>query len=129
MKKEKFNDIEALLSQETRLPQSLSKEEMVKKLKAAERAKTEPSRENVRDFSPGKKSNRPVFRIAASAAAFVVVAAGAFSLLKLERAGFPSPRSSDLYEGPVGSSLLTCVSCFTIVSSSATVCCAVAGTV
>lgn len=82
MKKEKFNDIEALLSQETRLPQSLSKEEMVKKLKAAERAKTEPSRENVRDFSPGKKSNRPVFRIAASAAAFVVVAAGAFAVFQ-----------------------------------------------
>lgn len=82
MKKEKFSDIESLLSQETRLPQSLSKEAMVKKLKAAEKAKPEPSRENVRDFSPKKKPGRLILRVAASAAAFVVVAAGAFAVFQ-----------------------------------------------
>lgn len=78
MKKENFDDIEALLSQDIELPEGLSKENIVRKLKnsgAAEKEKelkAEPKKNNVRMFR----------RIAASAAVFAVVLTGAVAVYR-----------------------------------------------
>lgn len=91
MKKENFDDIEALFSQDIELPEGLSKENIVRKLRnsgAAEKEKeqnlkTEPKKNNVRMFR----------RIAASAAAFAVVLTGAVAVYR-SGYGFKKPVST-----------------------------------
>ena len=79
MKNKNHDDIKNLLSQDIELPESLSKENIVKKLKSSGANAADVSAENVRQFEK-KKRKSSLWRIAASAAAFVVVAAGAFTI-------------------------------------------------
>lgn len=83
MKNEKDKNIKALLSQDIELPESLSQENIVRKLKENGKAKAEPAEQNVKDFSEKKKRSSRLLRIAASAAAFAVVAAGAFGVYRV----------------------------------------------
>lgn len=91
MKKENFDDIEALLSQDIELPEGLSKENIVRKLKNSDAAEKEKEQELKAE--PKKNNVRMFRRIAASAAAFAVVLTGAVAVYR-SGYGFKKPVST-----------------------------------
>lgn len=91
MKKENFDDIEALFSQDIELPEGLSKENIVRKLRNSGAAEKE--KEQDLKTEPKKSNVRMSRRIVASAAAFAVVLTGAVAVYR-SGYGFKKPVST-----------------------------------